>query len=72
MKRKVAPDSPQSIGFSAPFNRDAPSTVQQPFATFTLAPNALTARNVAPVSSETKGPEISEVPNESEEAMRIL
>src|SRR3990172_5108886 len=72
MNRRVAPDSPQSIGSFAPFNGDAPSTVQQPFATFTFAPNALTARNVASVSSENRGPEIFEVPSDNEAAINIL
>src|SRR3972149_11443963 len=49
MKRRVAPDSPQSIGSFAPFTGDAPSTVQQPFLTLTFAPTALTTRNVASV-----------------------
>ena len=72
MKRRVAPDSPQSIGSFAPFNGDALSIVQQPFVTFTFAPNALTARNVASVSSEARGPEILEVPDESDDAISIL
>src|SRR4030067_1249445 len=72
MKRNVAPDSPQSIGSFAPFSGDTPSTVQQPFATLTFAPNAMTARNVASVSSETSGPEIFEIPSDSEAAINIL
>jgi hypothetical protein len=72
MKRRVAPDSAQSIGSFAPFNGDAPSTVQQPFLTFTFAPNALIARDVASVSSERSGLEILEVPCDSEAAINIL
>src|SRR3990170_5848529 len=72
MKRRVAPDSPQSIGFSEPFNEAVPLTVQQDFVTFIVAPNDLTARNVASVSSENSGPEIFEVPCESNAAISIL
>jgi hypothetical protein len=71
MKRNVAPDSPQSIGSLAPFG-DLPFTIQHPFSTSTLAPIALTARIVASVSSEIKGPEILDMPEESDEAMSIL
>src|SRR3989304_3480616 len=72
MKRSVAPDSPQSIRSFAPFSCVAPSTVQHSLATSTFAPNALTARSVASVSSENKGPDILEVPSESAAAMSIL
>jgi hypothetical protein len=72
MKRNVAPDSPQSMGNSVAFNEVAPVTVQQPFVTFTLAHNALTALKVAAVSSEINGPEILEVPCDREAAISIL
>src|SRR3990170_3073733 len=72
MKRSVAPDSLQSMGSSAPLSDVAPSTVQQSLIAFTFAPKALTARNVASVSSETNGPDILEVPSESAAAISIL
>src|SRR3972149_7938827 len=72
INRNVAPDSPQSIGFSEPLNGDAPSTVQQSLDTCTFAPKASTARSVASVSSEVNLPEILEIPAESEAAISIL
>src|SRR5674476_665975 len=57
MKRNVAPDSPQSIGSFAPLSILVPSMVQQLSATVTFAPKAVTARSVAWVSSDKRGPE---------------
>jgi hypothetical protein len=71
MKRKVAPDSPQSMGFFAPLSGDAPSMVQQFSVAWTFAPKALTARNVASVSSEIRGFESLETPFESAAAISI-
>jgi hypothetical protein len=72
MKRKVAPDSPQSIGSFAPISEAVPSMVQQPSAVFTLMPKALTARKVASVSSDKRGFEILEEPLERAAAKTIL
>jgi hypothetical protein len=60
------------MGSAEPFNGAAPSTVQQSFVKFTFAPSAVTARNVAFVSSETNGRDILEVPCDNDAVMSIL
>src|SRR3989304_10269151 len=72
IKRSVAPDSPQSIGFSGVLGDIAPSIAQQFSCIFTFAPNALTACKVASVSFEIKGSEIFVTPSESNAAISIL
>ncbi len=55
MKRKVAPDSPQSMGVGAPRKVLVPQIVQQAGAILILAPREVTARIVASVSCDRRG-----------------
>jgi hypothetical protein len=72
MKRNVAPDSPQSIDSFEPLRVFAPSIVQQPSEVFTFAPKAVMPRSVASVSSDNRGLETLETPQESAAAIAIL
>ena len=72
IKRRVAPDSPQSIGLDLPISGNDPSTIQELSLIVTLAPKLFTALIVASVSSENNGFEIIDLPFESEEEINIL
>jgi len=72
MERKVAPESPTSIGAVAPVIDCEPVTAQHPLVTSNFVPKASIARTVASVSAEYKGPEILDSPGDSEAAMSIL
>ncbi len=72
IKRKVAPDSPQSIGLFGALSDSTPLTLQQFSRRSISAPKASTARKVDLVSSETRGLDIFEVPFDNNAAINIL
>jgi hypothetical protein len=71
IKRSVAPDSPQSMGFLGVLGSMAPSIAQQFSCSFIFAPNASIACKVASVSFETKGLKIFVTPSDSNAAINI-
>ncbi len=71
MKRRVAPDSPQSTGSLALESLLTPLTLQMSAEVLTFAPNALVARRVAFVSSDSNGFETLDMPFDKAAAMSI-